>query len=137
LGARIHELSADGGEVLFITERQLLTFHIIEGIPLVPDYEVVTLMEAAMSGNSEYLGRFYRDLHEHRFAVIVARRQFVGLQTDEPFAEENNAWDEMIALPLLCEYQRADLLDSANVQLFVPRQDPTDCTRFFENGVQP
>lgn len=136
LDRRIHELSA-GGEVLFITERQLLTFQIIKGIPLVPDYEVVTLMEAAMSGNSEYLGRFYRDLHEHRFAVIIARRQFVGLQTDEPFAEENNAWDEMIAQPLLCEYQRAELLDSANVQLFVPRQDPADCSRFFQNGVQP
>ena len=61
------------GPVLFIDERQLLTFHQID-LPLVPEYELVTLMEMAMSNNQPYLQQFYADLKNHRFAAIVAGR---------------------------------------------------------------
>src|SRR5688572_16916014 len=37
------------GEVLFISQRQLLTFGEIEGVDLVPENELVFLMEMAMS----------------------------------------------------------------------------------------
>src|SRR5258706_8724564 len=40
----------NGGEVLFVTERQLLTFKELNNIPLVPEYEQIELMEMAMSG---------------------------------------------------------------------------------------
>ena len=48
----------DGGEILFISERQLLTFDYIEDVNLVPDYEKVFLMEMVMAGNRNYLHDF-------------------------------------------------------------------------------
>lgn len=119
-----------GGQVLFITERQLLTFGLVRGVPLVSDYEVATLMEMAMSGNTDYLERFRADLRVHRFAMVVARRQNTTLQEEgeEAFAEENNAWNEQIARPLLCYYEPALSLSYANVQVFRPRPDvPSGC----------
>jgi len=58
----------------------------IEGVPLVPDYELVTLMEMAMSGNMGYLDQFYADLHRQRFALIIARRQGTGIQSEDTYS---------------------------------------------------
>jgi hypothetical protein len=124
------QAAGSGGEVLFIAERQLLTFDLVHGVPLVPDYEVATLMEMAMSGNTGYLDRFHADLRSHRFAVIIARRQSTALQEEgeESFAEENNVWSELIAKPLLCYYEPVMSLSYANVQVFEPRRvTPADC----------
>jgi hypothetical protein len=115
------------GEVLFITQRHLLTFGLVEA-PLVPEYEVVTLMEMAMSGNTPYLDRFYADLHRHRFQMIVAGKQFLKYKGRFfSFGEENDAWVQRIALPLTCEYQPALTLDDVDVQLFVPNEDAENC----------
>ena len=45
------------GPVLFINERQMVTFGDVN-VPLVPEDEVVTLMEMAMSNNQPYLDKF-------------------------------------------------------------------------------
>lgn len=121
--------AASGGEVLFISERHLITFHMVEGVALVPDYEVVTLMEKAMSGDQTYLEQFYKDLADHRFAVIVTRKQRVVKKTDEPFSEENNVWIDAISGPLLCYYERSLTLESSNTLLLVPSSSQTrqDC----------
>ncbi len=127
LRAVISQAAGNHGEVLFITERQMLTYHMVEGVPLVPDYELVTLMEMAMSGNTDYLNQFYADLHRQRFALIIARRQSTGIQSeDEGFADENNVWNTMIAGPLLCEYKPVGALEVANVQVYAPRPG-ADC----------
>jgi hypothetical protein len=115
------------GEVLFIGERQLLTFKMIHSVPLVPEDEVVTLMEMAISHNSEYLNAFYNDLHHHRFAAIVARKQFLVIKENEAFAEENNAWTTLISPLLLCEYEPAVTLAGPNVQVYVPRAESQNC----------
>ncbi len=83
--------AAHGGEVLFISERQLITFGYIKGVTLVPDDEIVELMEIAMSNNRPALSRFYSDLHQHRFALIVSRKLNTGIKTGQAFSEENNA----------------------------------------------
>jgi hypothetical protein len=113
--------SARGGEVLFISERQLITFGYIQGVPLVPDDEVVALMEFAMSDNRPALDAFYSDLRQHRFAVIVTRRLNTVIKTGEAFSEENNAWNRRIAVPILCYYRAVMDLQSNNLQVFVPR----------------
>ncbi len=43
-----------GGQVLFISQRQLLTFDYVQNVPMVPEDELVFLMEMAMSGISAY-----------------------------------------------------------------------------------
>jgi hypothetical protein len=53
--------SAIPPEMLFISNRHLLTFKYLTGITLVPEYERVFLMEMAMAGSPDYLGRFRQD----------------------------------------------------------------------------
>ena len=117
----------NGGEVLFVTERQLLTFNELKNIPLTPDYEQIELMEMAMSGNREYLENYYADLRSHRFAVIVAEDQKYVQRKDGAFIEEDNAWVRFVGAPLLCAYKPVESLTSANLQIFVPRPNPPSC----------
>jgi hypothetical protein len=113
---------ADGEEVLFINQRHLLADKSITGIPLVPEYELVTLNEMAMSNNGPYLEQFYSDLREHRFGVIVASAQFTDFQpSDYPFAAENNTWALRVARPLMCEYQVETIL-SGGIAIMAPRE---------------
>lgn len=115
------------GPVLFISERQMITFGDVD-IPLVPDYEVILLMEMAMSGNQAYLQRFYADLRDHRFAAIVAGRQNLGIKTDGVFFEENNAWNSKIAPYILCHYEPTREIETElrRIQIFTPRSNG-DC----------
>jgi hypothetical protein len=117
------EAYGKSGEVLFMYERQLLTFGLVPRVPLVADYEVVTLMEMAISGNRPYLQQFYSDLASHRFSAIVAHPQNLGVETGD-FIEESNAWNRFVGQPLLCQYKPALTLDYSNVQVLVPRARP-------------
>jgi hypothetical protein len=117
----------NGGQVLFVTERQLLTFNELENIPLTPEYEQIELMEMAMAGNHQYLENYYADLREHRFAIIFAEEQKYGSKKEGAFVEEDNAWVRFIGAPLLCEYKPVESLTSANIQIFVPRPNPPSC----------
>jgi hypothetical protein len=115
----------EGGEVLFINQRHLLTFDYIQGIPLVPEYELVFLMEMAMSNNSAYLDAFYNDLANQRFAMIVSEPLNTQHQgKSHSFGEENDAWVERIAEPILCYYEPKQQVETAGVVLYTPRVDP-------------
>jgi hypothetical protein len=115
------------GPILFMYERQLLTFHLIPGVALVPQDEVVSIMEMAISGNEPYLNQYYTDLANHRFAAIVAHPQNLGVETGD-FIEENDAWARLVAQPLLCQYKPALTLDYSKVQILIPRARP--CAEF-------
>ena len=111
------------GDVLFIYDRQLLTFGMIPNVKMVPEDEVVSLMEMAISGNKPYLDKFYADLANHRFAAIVATKQNLGVDTGD-FIEESNVWNKLVAQPLLCQYKPAVSLTFSNIQVFIPRGRP-------------
>ncbi|GAB4448527.1 MAG: hypothetical protein OHK0041_09050 [Anaerolineales bacterium] len=116
------------GSVLFISERQMIAFGDVD-VPLVPDYEVIILMEMAMSGNQAYLQRFYADLKAHRFAAIVAGRQNLGIKSDGVFFEENNVWNSKVAPYILCYYEptREIKTELRPIQIFMPRSNG-DCS---------
>jgi hypothetical protein len=120
-----------GGEVLFVTERQLLTFGLIRDVPLVPEYEQIELMEMAMSGNREYLEKYYADLKNHRFTIIIAEDQKFTEQKEGAFVEENTAWVRYVGAPLLCAYKPIASLSSTNIVIFVPRPSNPDCKNPF------
>jgi len=126
LQAAVAPAAAHGGEVLFISERQLVAFDMIKGVPLVPDDELVELMEIAMSNNRPVLSSFYSDLHQHRFALIVSRKLNTGIKAGQAFSEENNAWSQDIAAPILCEYQPVLSLQSNNLQVYAPKTAGTE-----------
>ena len=121
------------GEVLFMDQRQLLTFGYIQDVALVPDYEKKFVMDQAMAGNQEYFDQFYLDLEKRRFAMIVSDPLFTKIKdSDYIFSEENNAWVQWVAEPLLCYYAPVRkipnrVLEEFNIQLLVPRDNPQGC----------
>ena len=116
------------GPVLFINERQMVTFGDVD-VPLVPEYEVVTLMEMAMSGNETYLNQFYHDLASHRFAAIVATKQNRAIKLSGPLVEENNVWNTRISPYILCYYGPVTRIEAeiTNVEVYGPETTPNDC----------
>ena len=87
--------------VLFIDQRQLLTFGQVDGGPLILDYELKHMMNQAMSANQEYFDQFAADLANRRFDLIVsdALPQFLR-GSNYQFGEESDVWLEFVAGPL-------------------------------------
>lgn len=122
LTEEVQQTAREGGRVLFIYQRHLITFHLIDGVPLEPDYEVLDLMEMAMSNNTAYLQQFYDDLQNHKYDLIVTGKQFIKFQdVSYPFSAENNVWVERVSIPLLQYYQEKSTLSISSTQLLVPR----------------
>jgi len=124
LAANSEAGASSPAQVLFITERQLLTFKAIQGTAaVIPDYEKVFLMEMAMANNKPYLETFYRQIKEQKFALIVSESLKVIYQDRSyAFNEENNAWVKRVVVPILCYYEPYDTLKKVRVQLLIPRQ---------------
>ncbi|MGB8212816.1 MAG: hypothetical protein WCE68_04575 [Anaerolineales bacterium] len=124
LKSEAETISRQGGEVLFISERQFLALKTIN-VPLVPDYEQDYLMEMVMSHNRAYLDQFQADLKAHRFALIVADEQrihYYGRKSS--FGEENDLWVQDVSIPVLCYYSPAYILPYSGTALYVPSEQP-------------
>jgi hypothetical protein len=128
LVATVDEASGQG-EVLFMDQRQLLTFGYVDRIQLVSEYEKKRMMDEALSGNEAYFRPFYRDLALKRFALIISSPLRTPIKDrDYGFGEENNAWVEWVARPVLCYYQEQDTLNDVKVEFLVPRKESEDCS---------
>jgi len=126
------DIAREEGDVLFLDQRQLLTFGYIADLPLVPEYEKKVLMNEALSGNAEYFHQFYKDLAAGRFSLIVSEKLYTSIKDNSSeFGEENNAWVTWVAEPLLCYYKTTRMsnlnLNLVGVQLLIPRDTPADC----------
>jgi len=128
--AAVREASTRG-EVLFMDQRQLLTFGLVDPIPLVPEYEKKWMMNEAMAENGEYFARYYRDLAAHRFSLIVTEplKTFKHAGRLHNFALEHNSWQLWVAKPTLCFYEPLATYRDVGVQLLVPRDDVDDCAQ--------
>lgn len=119
------------GEILFIDQRQLLTFGYIQGAALVPEYEKKILMNEALSGRAAYFAPFYQDLATRRFSLIISEPlKLVSKDSSYQFGEENNAWVTWVSAPLLCYYEELQTYAEVNVQLLVPKSAPSDCSQY-------
>jgi len=119
---------AQTGEVLFMDQRQLLTFGYISNIALVPEYDKKDLINRALSAETPYFEGFYQDLASRRFSLIITNPVNRRLdKTEGHFSEENNAWVKWVTTPLLCYYEPLDRLKRVDVELLVPRQDISTC----------
>jgi hypothetical protein len=125
---QIDALQTPEPTVLFISERQLLTFGDVDRLELVPDYEKVFLMEMAMSGTRSYLDRFHSALRDHRYDLIVSEPLKIQVQgRSHAFGEENDAWVREVSGPALCFYEPVLTIEEAAVQILVPRAAPAPC----------
>jgi len=125
--SKVDQTVHEGGEVLFISQPQLLAFREIIDVPLVSEYDKEFLIEMVMANNEPYLAEFYNDIHAHRFALIVADTQWYKYQeAGENWGAENNLWVRAVTVPLLCEYQQTRI-PGVNVSLLTPRTQPVNC----------
>lgn len=116
------------GDILFLDQRQLLTFEVIKDIRLLPEYEKKYLMDQAMAGNAVYFQDFHNDLANKRFALIVSEPLFMSYDNEyDPFGEENNAWVKWVSEPVLCFYAPEKTYKEMRVQLLLPRTGTLDC----------
>jgi len=117
------------GDVLFLDQRQLLTFGYVNNVPLVPEYEKKVLMNEAMADNADYFSQFYADLEAGRFSLIVSEPLRAPVKDSSyEFGEENNAWVKWVVEPVLCYYQEIETFRNPQIQLLVPRQGDVDCS---------
>ncbi len=111
------------GEILFIDQRQLLTFGFIKDVTLIPEYEKKYMMDQAMGDNAQYFEQFYTDLKNKRFKLIISDIQKTNKQKqDEAFSEENNAYIKWVSIPLLNAYQPILTIKQLGIQLLEPRK---------------
>lgn len=109
-------------EILFVNQRQLLTFGYVQNTRLLADYEQLELMEWAISNQRGYLDSFYNELSSHRFDLIIINKQYLIYKDKESgFSEENNAWVKNISTPLMKYYTPAAWLRYTDTEIYIPR----------------
>ena len=128
LQARVDEVNAQGDEILFITQRHLVSMHMLNGVKMTPEYEREELMEMAMGDNQEYLQTFRADMERQRFAaIIVDPLTYRLLGKNYAFGEENNAWVRGAIKPILCNYREEAVFPADQVAIYVPQQGIRQC----------
>jgi hypothetical protein len=121
------------GEVLFMDQRQLLTFGLMGDLPLVVEYEKKYVMNQALSEDEDYFEKFREDLAGGRFSLIVSEREAVRFKDadlaslGDSLVEENNAWVTWVTIPLLHYYETAGEFKDVAVELFMPIERDFDC----------
>jgi hypothetical protein len=117
------------GEILFMDQRQLLTFRYVENVPLIPEHEKKVLMNAAMGADARYFQELYADLAAKRYSLIISEPLRAPIKDSSyQFGEENNAWVDWVVRPVLCYYDEIERYRSAQIQLLVPKQGEVDCS---------
>ena len=128
LQGHVDQANAGGGKILFITQRHLLSMHMLNNVTLVPEYEREDLMEIAMSNNIPYLQKFREDMKDQRFALIVVDPlNYNVLSKNRSFAEENNVWVTRIMKSILCNYREEAIFPADEIALYVPQEGERQC----------
>ncbi|MBN2044438.1 MAG: hypothetical protein JW757_05405 [Anaerolineales bacterium] len=127
LQAYVSEAAAGGDDVLFVSQRHLLTFGLIKDIPLVHAHEKLLLQEMVMSKNTAYLEDFAREMAAQQYAMIVIDPlpEYWKNPDKEPLAMENNVVNRNLVPLILCAYQEKDMLLDGGLQILVPKEEPT------------
>jgi hypothetical protein len=128
LQERVDQVNAQGGEILFITQRHLISMHMLDGVTLVPEYEREDLMEIAMANDLQHIQAFREEMEAKRFALIVVDPlNYNILSRRRSFAEENNVWVTRIMRHILCNYREEMIFPADEIALYVPQEGPRQC----------
>ena len=124
----VDQANTQGGEILFITQRHLVSMHMLENIRLVPEYEREDLMEIAMANDLEHIQTFQEDMEAQRFALIVVDPlNYNILSKQRSFSEENNVWVTRIMRHILCNYREEIVFPADDIALYVPQEGERQC----------
>ena len=128
LQAHVDDANAQGDEILFITQRHLVSLGMLDGVAMIPEYEREELMEMAMGNNHEYLQIFRADMESQRFtAIVVDPLSYRLLGKNYAFGEENNAWVRRVMKHILCNYQEAMVFSEDQVAIYIPQEGVRQC----------
>ena len=117
-----------GKPVLFMTEKQLITFGQLPGTPMVFDYEKVYMLDWAMSDSMDQLNNFYRDLKDNHFGLIIIDPQPGLLKPQNAFfSDEHNAQVSRIGRYLDCYTSVVTTWLSVGLQSREPRLVTVGC----------
>jgi hypothetical protein len=113
-------------EILFVSQRQLITFNYLENVELVHDYEKMILSEMAMGNVQVYLDQFAQDIKNQRFSLII-HDVLPGYYKDKEtysFSEENNTYLARVANVLRCHYDIKKRLVPYRIHILTPSEEP-------------
>jgi hypothetical protein len=128
LQEKVDQVNAEGGEILFITQRHLISMGMLHDVTLAPEYEREELMEMAMSNNEAFLAHFKQEMESQRFDLIVVDPlTFKILARRRAFSEENNVWVRGIMRPILCNYRLEESFPEDEIALYVPQEGEKVC----------
>jgi len=115
-------------EILFITQRHLISMHMLKNVTLVPEYEREDLMEIAMANDLQHIQQFREDMEDQRFALIVVDPLTYNiLSRSRSFAEENNVWVTRIMKHILCNYREEAVFPADEIAVYVPQEGTRQC----------
>lgn len=118
----LDEINTQNGEVLFVSQRQLLVFDSIKNIKMVPEFEKSDLMDMAVRSNQAYLSEFYSKLGEYPFKAIVIDSISTQIKDrTDAFSEENNAWINEVLIPILMFYRLEKQYQGGEINLLIPK----------------
>lgn len=111
--------------VLFMSERQLIAFHRVPEVKIIPEYERVVIAEMAMAENQTYFDQYLADLHAKKFdLILVEPLRIEYLDTNRfLFAQENNHFVDFIFRPIDENYQAARVFKEIGVAVMTPKTD--------------
>jgi hypothetical protein len=124
----VDRTNAQSGDILFITQRHLISMHMLKDVTLVPEYEREDLMEIAMANNTQALEKFEKDMESQRFELIVVDPlNYNIISRRRGFAEENNVWVTRIMKHILCNYREETIFPADEIALYVPQEGARQC----------
>ena len=110
-------------EILFMDQRQLLTFGNVPKISLIADYEKKWMMDEAMADNAEWFQPYIEDLKNQRFGLIISEPLWIKFQgANLNFSEENDLFVKWVSIPTLCYYEPLETFQEQGVQILIPRE---------------
>ncbi len=110
------------GEILFMDQRQMLTFGLVPKVSLIADYEKKWMMDEAMADNGQFFQPYIEDLKSHRFDLIISEPLWIKFQGEGlDFSEENDLFVKWVSIPTLCYYEPQETFLDQGVQILVPR----------------
>jgi hypothetical protein len=124
----VDQANQQGKEILFITQRHLISMRMLENVTLVPEYEREDLMEIAMANDLQHIQTLREDMEDQRFALIVVDPlNYNVLSRGRSFAEENNVWVTRIMKHILCNYREEVAFPADEIALYVPQEGERQC----------